>query len=64
MVDDAQKVGVLSWTIERPTSAMTHPKMFDYFHTQVRDYYFHRMVESRSLVVFNTQRVHNELMRT
>jgi len=62
VVDDAQKVGVFSWTIERPTSAKTHPKMFEYLHTQQKNYYFHRMVEPRNLVVFNTKRIHDELM--
>lgn len=37
--------------------------MFDYFHTQQKDFFFHRMVEPSSLILFNTKRIHDELMR-
>lgn len=62
IIEDAKRVGILSWTIDRPTTAMTHPKMFEYFGTQQNKYFFHRMVEPSSLILFNTKKVHDELM--
>ena len=53
---------VYSWTIEQPTSSMTHPKMFDYFQTRVQNFYFHRMIEPNVLIVYNTKKVHSELI--
>ena len=60
----AEKVGLAAWTIEseEPTSALTHPKMFTHFHTRQDAYLFHRMVGSEHLVIYNTARVHRELM--
>src|SRR5699024_4496476 len=36
---------------EAPTSALTHPRMFEYFHTTADNFYFHRMVRSSHLVI-------------
>lgn len=41
---------------------MTHPKMFEYFQTRVQNFYFHRMIEPNVLIVYNTKKVHNDLM--
>lgn len=58
----AREVGVLSWTIEQPTSSLTHPRMFDYFKTDQNQFFFHRMVRASHLLLYNTDRTHNELM--
>ncbi|CAG2112497.1 unnamed protein product [Medioppia subpectinata] len=58
----ARREGLLSWTIEQPTSSLTHPKMFDYFRTHQNQYYFHRMVKPAHIVLYNTRRVHERLM--
>lgn len=43
--------GIRSWSIEAPTSALTHPRMFEYFHTTADNFYFHRMVRSNHLLI-------------
>lgn len=43
--------GIESWPIEQPTSSLTHPRMFDYFHTTMDNFYFHRMIRSNHLVI-------------
>lgn len=45
------KSGILSWPIEQPTSALTHPRMFEYFHTCKESFYFHRMIRSGHLMI-------------
>src|SRR6202043_1746794 len=56
------KHGVISWDIDEPTSSWTHPRMFDYFKTSVENYYFQRMILPDHLVIYNTERIHSELM--
>ena len=60
----ANSTGIVAWTIDSrdPTSAYTHPKMFDYFMARQDDYLFHRMVSTDHLVIFNTPHVHERLM--
>lgn len=43
--------GIRSWSIDAPTSALTHPRMFEYFHTTADNFYFHRMVRSNHLLI-------------
>ncbi|KAH9416299.1 hypothetical protein DERP_000800 [Dermatophagoides pteronyssinus] len=43
--------GILSWPIEQPTSALTHPRMFEYFHTTKENFYFHRMIRPGHLMI-------------
>lgn len=43
--------GIKSWSIEAPTSALTHSRMFEYFHTTADNFYFHRMVRSNHLLI-------------
>lgn len=54
--------GVLGWATKRATSALTHPKMFDYFHTTADNFLFLPMVESNKLLLYNTESVHEEIM--
>lgn len=43
--------GIRSWSIEAPTSALTHPRTCEYFHSTADNFYFHRMVRSSHLVI-------------
>lgn len=54
---------VYSWTIEQPTSALTHPRMFRFFQTEKENFYFHRMIDPSCIILFNTQQVHEKLMQ-
>lgn len=58
----AREHGVASWGIDQPTSALTHPRMFEFFHTQQQNFYFHRMVEPAHVVLFDSDRIRSELM--
>lgn len=62
VLDQAQSVGLVAWTIEDPTSAITHPKMFEFFKTKQELYYFHRAIETSHMVVYNTPTVKTEIM--
>lgn len=62
VTDAAKKEGLQCWTIDEPTTAMTHPRMFDYFHTSPENYYFHRMIESSIIVLYNIEKIHTQLM--
>lgn len=43
--------GILSWPIEQPTSALTHPRMFEYFHITADNFFFHRMIRTGHLLI-------------
>ena len=58
----AERVGVVAWPLTFPTSALTHYNMFSYFNTTHENYYFHKMVESDGIILYNTEAVHNKLM--
>jgi hypothetical protein len=47
-VEQARKVGITAWVLEsmEPTSALTHPKMFEHFKTQPQKYWFQVGVSS------------------
>ena len=60
-LEQADAVGLAAWTIEDPTSAITHPKMFDFFETKQEMYYFHRAVESSHIIISNTQLVRDKV---
>lgn len=61
-VTAAKGPSVYSWTVEQPTSALTHPGMFPLFNTEKQNFFFHRMVDPSCLILFNTRRVHEQLM--
>lgn len=65
LLAQSKKTGFVAWTIESmdSTSALTHPKMFDYFDTSQQNYWFHRMVSTDHLIIYNTERTHNQIMR-
>lgn len=56
--------GILAWKLpsELPTSTFTHEKMFTYFNTKKDNYFFHHMVEPNNLIVYNTEKIHKNLM--
>ncbi|XP_022236623.1 uncharacterized protein LOC106477282 [Limulus polyphemus] len=58
----AERDGLVMWKVDHPTSSLTHQKMFDYFRVSQVYYYFHRMVESSHLILYNTETVHYRLM--
>lgn len=61
-IEAAKKEGIQCWTIDEPTTAMTHPRMFEHFHTSPENYYFHRMIEPSVIVLYNIDKVHTQLM--
>ncbi|XP_076320503.1 uncharacterized protein LOC143230582 isoform X2 [Tachypleus tridentatus] len=58
----AEKNGLVMWKVDHPTSSLTHQKMFDYFQVSQVYYYFHHMVESSHLILYNTETIHYRLM--
>lgn len=54
--------GVVSWATHYATSSLTHPKMFDYFHTSAESFLFLPMVEATVLLFYNLPGVHSGLM--
>jgi len=56
------KSSVLTWQTMQPVSALTHPRMFHYFKVQLDPFFFLPMVEATRLLVFNTHRVHSNIM--
>lgn len=62
LLAQARKVGLVSWAIDEPTSALTHPRMYDYFGTQQDNYFFQRMAQPSHVILYNTERIHRELM--
>ena len=64
VVAQVHAAGIAAWTIKsrEPTSALTHPKMFEYFDTRQENYYFQHMVSSDHLILYNTARIHRQLM--
>ncbi len=62
LLNQAKRVGVVSWPVVYPTSALTHPDMFHYFNVSAEKYHFHRMVDTSQFIIYNLETVHSELM--
>ncbi|XP_054708211.1 uncharacterized protein LOC129218052 [Uloborus diversus] len=62
ILKQAEKEGLVSWSIHQPTSALTHPRMFDFFNTRQEKFFFHRMVEPNHIVLYNLQSIHFRVM--
>jgi len=58
----AERVGVVAWPLNMPTSALTHYHTFRYLNTSHEKYYFHRMMETDGIIVYNTEKIHKHLM--
>lgn len=62
ILNQAEKEGLSSWTINQPTSALTHPRMFDYFNTKQEKFFFHRMIQPNHIVLYNINSIHFNVM--
>ncbi|GIY57334.1 uncharacterized protein CDAR_526121 [Caerostris darwini] len=62
IINRAEKDGIVAWPINQPTSALTHPRMFDYFNTKQEKFFFHRMVQPNHIVLYNRDIVHSKIM--
>lgn len=62
VLETAQRSGLAAWTIQPPTSAFTHPKMFGFFNKKPELYFFHRMVKTDHLVIYNTKKIRDKVM--
>lgn len=62
LVNRAEKEGIVSWTINQPTSALTHPRMFDCFNTKQEKFFFHRMVQPNHIILYNINSIHFGVM--
>ncbi|XP_074655490.1 uncharacterized protein LOC141909056 [Tubulanus polymorphus] len=62
VLKQAEKVGITAWTVDEPTSALTHPKTFRFFKARREDYYFHRMVSTDRLLLYNLEQIHSHIM--
>ncbi|ESO95755.1 hypothetical protein LOTGIDRAFT_116422 [Lottia gigantea] len=58
----AKTEGLVAWTIEDATSSLTHPKMFDYFKTDQKKYFFHHAVQTSHIILVNTDKIHENVM--
>lgn len=62
VIAQAQESGLVAWTIMDSASSLIHPKMFKYFKTQQDNYYFLRSAKVSHLILYNTDKIHKELM--
>lgn len=63
-LNSAKSSGIYSWTIKKPTTSLTHPRMFEIlkFKQNYTRYYFHRMINPASIIILNYPYIHNELV--
>jgi len=70
LIDRARELGVAAWRLDLelenhaavPTTAFTHYKMFNYFNANAEQFFFHRMVSDKALLIFNTAAIHKGMM--
>lgn len=62
VITKAKKNGIVTWQSKYPTSAVTHPKMFEYFKTTEESFYFVPAIETSKLIIYNTKAIHYEIM--
>ena len=62
--DISKTSGVLTWAMEQttPTSALTHPKMFEYLDKNPEDYNFQHMVDLTAMLIYNKKDISLKLM--
>ena len=58
----AKERGIMTWQAKLPTTAITHPKMFEYFKAIREHFYFVPAVDPTRLIIFNTEDVHENIM--
>ncbi|KAK3104696.1 hypothetical protein FSP39_007971 [Pinctada imbricata] len=62
LLKQAQKVGIVGWTIKDPVSSITYDKMFKFFKVNVEEYYFLESVKTSHLILYNTEKLHKDVM--
>lgn len=62
VLQQAQTIGISAWTIMDSVSALTHPKMFDYFNTKQDNYFFLHAAKASHIVIYNSEKIHKQLM--
>lgn len=62
LIKHAQDVGLMAWTIKDPVSSLTYTKMLKHFKVRIDDYYFRESAKTSQLILFNTEKIHKELM--
>lgn len=55
-------IGIITWPIRPAVSSLTHPKMFEYFHTDADSFLFLPMVEVIRLVIVRSSTITNNIM--
>jgi len=53
--------GIVGWPSGHPTSSLTHPKMFQFFQTEVETFFFHRMIDPAQLLVCKTENLQTKV---
>ncbi|XP_046736524.1 uncharacterized protein LOC124405555 [Diprion similis] len=56
------KYGFLTWPTKHATSSLTHPKMYEYFHTSVESFFFLPLIRASYLVISNTKKIRENVM--
>ncbi|XP_076086131.1 uncharacterized protein LOC143056850 [Mytilus galloprovincialis] len=62
LIKKAQTLGLVAWTIKDPVSSLTYTKMLKHFKVKIEDYYFKESAKTSQLIVFDTEKIHKELM--
>ncbi|XP_050522935.1 uncharacterized protein LOC126895279 [Daktulosphaira vitifoliae] len=57
-----QNKSVIGWETRIATTTITHPKMFDYFHTPAENFFFLPIIQVDKLIVYNTEDTHQAVM--
>uniref|UniRef100_A0A8D8RS10 Uncharacterized protein n=1 Tax=Cacopsylla melanoneura TaxID=428564 RepID=A0A8D8RS10_9HEMI len=60
VLSEQEDVGVSNQ--KHAVTSLTHPKMFEYFQTVVDNFEFTPMISVRSMLVYNTEAVHKNIM--
>lgn len=55
-------IGIIAWPTRPAVSSLTHPKMFDYFHTYADNFLFLPMVEVVHLVIVKSASITDHVM--
>lgn len=54
--------GIVGWRTKHAVTSLTHPRMFNYFHTSDESFLFLPMVEATKLLIYNTESIHSDVM--
>lgn len=56
------KSGILTWPTKHAISSLTHPKMYEYFHTSTESFFFLTLIRASHLVIRNTNEIREKVM--